>query len=177
MIGDYIIKEITAKNGSLRQLHNDAMGTECFIADLEKGHRSLLRYKPEYDDRYHRLHTSLVLDIKTSDGENDVVIETLNTVYHLVRNNFDDETFSGINSYTYEVAKKTVTDYFSEKDEPYFEKYGITKGAVLESDDLISRCAILHHSLIKEAGVDYAWACDFACSYSLTNVMAFVQAD
>lgn len=175
-VGDYIIKEITAKEGSLRQLHHDAMGTECFIVDLEKGQRSLLRYKPEYDNRYHRLHTSTVLGIKTSDGENDVVIETLNTVYHLIRNNFDD-TFSGINSYTYEVAKETVTGYLNEQDDSYFEKYGITKEAALENDDLISQCAFLHHSLIKEAGLDYAWACDFACSHGLSNTLAFAQAD
>lgn len=177
MIGDYIIKEITVKNGSLRQLHHDAMGTECFIADLEKGYRSLLRYKPEYDDRYHRLHTSVVLGIKTTDGENDVVIETLNTVYHLVRNNFDDGTFSGINTYTYEVAKKTVAEFFNGKDDAYFKEYGITKDAVVENEDLISHCATMHHSLIKEAGIDYAWACDFACSHGLANALAFVQAD
>lgn len=177
MIGDYIIKDITAKEGQLRNLHYDAMGTECFITDLEKGHRSLLRYKPEHDTRYHRLHTSIVLDIKTSDGENDVVIETLNTVYHLVRNNFDDDTFSGINSYTYKVAKETVASYLNEQDDAYFEKYGTTKEAAMGNDDLISQCASLHHSLIKEAGLDYAWACDFACSHSLSNALTFAQVD
>lgn len=175
MVGDYIIKEVIAKNGSLRQLHYEAMGAECFITDLEKRYRSLLKFKPEHDDRYHRLHTSLVLDVKTRDGENDVVIETLNTIYHLVRNNFDDEAFSGINAYTYEVAKKTIIDFFSKKDDSYFEKYRTTKDTVLGNDDLISCCAALHHSLVKEAGVDYAWACDFACSHSLTSALAFAQ--
>lgn len=175
MVGDYIIKEITAKNGgSLRSLHLDALGTECFIADLEKGHRSLLRYKPEYDDRFHRLHTSLVVDVKANDDESDVVIETLNTTYHLVRSNFDD-SFAGIVSYTYDVAKKNVINHFNEKDEQYFEDYGTTKEEVLESDDVISRCASLHHRLVKEAGLDYAWACDFACSNGLSEAIAFAQ--
>lgn len=176
MIGDYIIKEITAKSGcNLRWLHIEAMGAECLIADLEKGYRSLLRYKSEQDGEYHRLHTSQVLDIKTSDDGNDVTIETLNTVYHLVRNNFDNSTFNGMVSYTYEVAKKTVAEYFNEQDEQYFKYYGLTKGEVLSNDDVISRCATLHHNLIKEAGIDYAWACDFACANVLSKERASVK--
>lgn len=175
MVGDYTIKEVTAKNGQLHSIHMEVMGAECSIFDLEKGSRALMRAKSNRDNDFHRLHTSQVLDIKVSDDESDVVIETLNTIYHLVRNNFDDATFKGIVSYTYEVARKTVVDYFNEKDEQYFEKYGTTKESVLGDDDVIARCATMHHSLVKEAGIDYAWACDFACSDVLSKEMAYVR--
>lgn len=173
-MGDYIIKNITAKNGKeLTELHNSAMGAECLIADLEKGERSLLRVKMDYDpDRFHRLHTSTVLDYTVSDDGNEVTIETLNTVYYLVRCNFTD-TFAGINSYTYDVAKDAVVKFLEEQDDDFFVKYRAEKAAVLEDDDLISKCATLHHRLIKDAGLDYAWACDFACAHALSEALTF----
>ena len=172
MVGDYIIKDITAKNGHLYPIHDDIMGAECFIADLEKGYRSFLRCKPNGDDKYHRIHTSAVIDVKANDDESDVIIETLNTVYHLVRNNFDNTTFNGIVSYTYEVAKATVLDYFSEKDEEFFKKHNTTKDAVLGSDNVISYCATAYHNIIKDFGVDYAWASYLACSQGLPKALA-----
>lgn len=175
MVGDYIIMEVTAKNGHFHSIHRDVLGAECFILDLEKGYRSLLRCKSSSDDDYHRLHTSPVLDIKVAGNESDVIIETLNTTYHLARNNFDDCTFTGIVSYTYDVAKKAVIDYFSEMDEQYFRKHNTTKKEVLEDDDVIYRCAALHHILVKEAGIDYAWACDFACSHGLSETTSFAE--
>lgn len=171
MVGDYIIKDMMAKNGGeLTELHLSAMGAECIITDLEKGERSLLRVKPDYDPNdFHRIHTSTVLDYTVSDNGNDVVIETLNTIYHLVRCNFDDASFTGINAYTYDVARETVKKHLNDKDDSYFAKYGMTKNEAIESDDLISRCAALHHRLVKDAGIDYAWACDFACDNALAE--------
>ena len=159
-MGDYIIKNITAKNGKeLTELHNSAMGAECLIADLEKGERSLLRVKVDYDpDRFHRLHTSMVLDYTVSEDGNEVTIET----------------FTGINSYTYDVAKDAVVKFLEKQDDDFFAKYRAEKATVLEDDDLISKCATLHHRLIKDAGLDYAWACDFACAHALSEALAYV---
>lgn len=93
MIGNYIIKEARVKNGHTKHyIHNEVEGRECFIVELEKGERALLKYKPDYDVDYHRLHTSTVLDYTVSEDGNDVVIETLNTVYYLVRSGLVEET-------------------------------------------------------------------------------------
>lgn len=171
MVGDYIIKDITAKNcGELTALHMSVMGAECVIADLEKGERSLLKVEPDYNpNSFHRIHTSTVLDYTVSNGGNDVVIETVNTVCHLVCSNFDDATFTDINSYTYDVAKETVEKHLSNKDDSYFAKYNTTKNRALKNDGLISRCAASHHRFVKAAGIDYAWACDFACDNALVE--------
>ncbi len=176
MRGDYIIKDIKAKNGgTLKHIHTSAIGCECLIADLERGERSLLRVKPDYDpDSFHRIHTSTVLNYTASEDGNNVTIETLNTVYYLERCNFDD-SFSGINTYTFDVAKEKVTEFLGGQNDAFFSKYRTTRDAVMQNDDLISRCATIHHRLIKDAGLDYAWACDFACANALQENAAFIS--
>lgn len=172
MVGDYIIKSITVKDGYPKSIHREMEGAECFIVDLERGHCALLRCMLARYNEYHRIQTSPVIGFIVKEGESEVFIETENTMYHLVRNNLDDATFSGVSSYTYDVAKEAVSDYFSKMDEQYFAKYGTTKDAVLENDGVISYCASIHYNLVKEAGADYVWSCDFACSYGLPGAIA-----
>lgn len=82
-MSDYIIKDVIPKNGIMRDIHEEVLGRRCYIIYAEAGNRGLLKYLPDYDDTYHRLHTSTIVmvDDKSNDGE--VIIETVNTIYRL----------------------------------------------------------------------------------------------
>lgn len=83
-MADYIISDVSPKNGKMRNIHEEVLGRKCYIVDIENGHRGLIKYLPDYDDHYHRLNTSTVLDVTTTTDGN-MVIETENTFYHLVK--------------------------------------------------------------------------------------------
>lgn len=82
-MSEYIIKDVAPKNGVMRDIHDEVLGRRCYIVSAEVGSRGLLKYLPDYDDRYHRLCTStvVIVDDKTHEGE--VIIETANTIYKL----------------------------------------------------------------------------------------------
>lgn len=79
----YIIKDIIPKNGIMRDIHEEVLGRRCYIASAEVGNRGLLKYLPDYDDRYHGLHTSTIVMVDDKTHEGEVVIETANTIYKL----------------------------------------------------------------------------------------------
>ena len=50
------------------------------------GERGFIKYLPDYDDRYHCLHTSTVLDFTPwGNGEGTITIQTANTEYILTK--------------------------------------------------------------------------------------------
>lgn len=52
----------------------------------EFGERGFIKYLPDYDDRYHCLHTSTVLDFTPwGNGEGTITIQTANTEYILTK--------------------------------------------------------------------------------------------
>lgn len=80
---DYIIKDVIPKNGIMRDIHEEVLGRRCYIISAEVGCRGLLKYLPDYDDRYHRLHTSTIVSVKDGKSGDEVIIETVNTIYRL----------------------------------------------------------------------------------------------
>lgn len=110
---DFIIKEVTPLRGApLRALHYDVLGRPAYIEDVEEGYRGLLMYQPDYDDRFHRLHTSTIQSIEADDDGKTVVINTANTQYILQRTNDDDATFRGVRCFTMDDSRKAVKDLF-----------------------------------------------------------------
>ncbi len=85
-MNDYIIKNIVAKNGELRDIHKEALGQRAYILNLEVGQRGWLRYHPRWElaGNYHTLHTSSVLGYTPwENNESHVEIETENSIYEL----------------------------------------------------------------------------------------------
>lgn len=114
-VADFIVADITPKPGtSLRYLHMDVNGSPCYIEDIEVGTRALIMYQPDYDDRFHRLHTSVIENIERSTNDSVVKITTMNTIYTLTRTNFNDETYGGLPCLTEEAAEQAVRDYVSD---------------------------------------------------------------
>ncbi len=58
----YTITSIKSKNGRANPLHDEVLGRKAYVVYLEVGERGFIKYLPDYDDRYHCLHTSTVLD-------------------------------------------------------------------------------------------------------------------
>ena len=111
---DFIISNVQPRPGhSLRFLHMECQGTPCYIEDLEKSYRGLIMYKPEYEDRFHRLHTSIVKSIEREANDAVVIITTMNTVYTLTRTNFDETTYRGVCCLTEDEAERYVKAYIS----------------------------------------------------------------
>lgn len=79
----YIIKDVAPKNGIMRDIHEEVLGRECYIVSAEVGCRGLLKYLPDYDDRYHRLNTSTIVSVASDKSGDEVIIETVNTIYRL----------------------------------------------------------------------------------------------
>ena len=112
---DFIISDIRPRPGhSLRYLHLDCEGAPCYIEDINAGTRALIMYKPEYDTRFHRLHTSLVESVEREKDDRIVKITTMNTIYTLTRINFDAETYRGVRHLTLEEARAYAEHYISE---------------------------------------------------------------
>lgn len=109
---DFTICDVRAVPGkSLRYLHLDVMETPCYVEDIEEGQRALIMYKPDYDDRYHRLHTSRVESIRREKNDKLVEITTQNTIYILARSNWDNATFGGLPCLSREVAEAEIRRY------------------------------------------------------------------
>ena len=75
----YLMKEITPKNGVLRQVHLDALNKKCKFVELELGNRAIFYYDHEGERRF--ISTSPVVEIKWNDVF--LTINTMNTVYEL----------------------------------------------------------------------------------------------
>ena len=82
----YTITSIKSKNGRANPLHDEVLGRKAYVVYLEVGERGFIKYLPDYDDRYHSLHTSTVLDFTPwGDGEDTITIQTANTEYILMK--------------------------------------------------------------------------------------------
>lgn len=81
---DYIISEVKPKSGIMRQVHRDVLHCECYIIDIEKGERAIIkvRLNDPYDETT-TFRTSLVEDFYFSKDGMFFTIETANTVYTL----------------------------------------------------------------------------------------------
>lgn len=55
----YTITSIKSKNGRANPLHDEVLGRKAYVVYLEVGERGFIKYLPDYDDRYHCLHTLL----------------------------------------------------------------------------------------------------------------------
>ena len=75
----YLMKKITPKNGVLRNVHVGILDRECEIIYISRGSSAIFQYELNGETR--AVHTSYVLDIKTTDTT--LVIETRNTIYEL----------------------------------------------------------------------------------------------
>ena len=84
-MGRYIFKEVKPKESTpYNSLHEEVLRRPCYVVHLEIGERALINYEPDYDPgHYHSLHTSIVENYMTHNGEESVTIETQNTVYVL----------------------------------------------------------------------------------------------
>lgn len=112
---DFTICDVRAVPGkSLRYLHMSVMETPCYVEDIEVGQRALIMYKPDFDDRYHRLHTSCVESIHREENDKVVTITTQNTIYVLARSNWDAETYGGLPCLTREIAESEIRKYCAE---------------------------------------------------------------
>ena len=111
---DFLISDIQPCEGhSLRYLHMDVAGAPCYVEDIQEGTRALIMYKPEYDSRFHRLHTSVVNKIEREEDDKIVKVTTMNTIYTLTRTNCDNETYVGLQCMTEEDAETFITKYIS----------------------------------------------------------------
>lgn len=64
----------------------EVLGRKAYVVYLEVGERGFIKYLPDYDDRYHCLHTSTVLDFTPwGNGEDTITIQTANTEYILTK--------------------------------------------------------------------------------------------
>lgn len=82
----YTITSIKSKNGRANPLHDEVLGRKAYVVYLEVGERGFIKYLPDYDDRYHCLHTSTVLDFTPwGNGEDTITIQTANTEYILTK--------------------------------------------------------------------------------------------
>ena len=81
----YVISKIVKKGAiSNYLLHDEMINQPAYPLFLEVGKRGWIMCKPEYDNRFHRIHTSQIIAFTPwSGGEDTVVIETENTIYTL----------------------------------------------------------------------------------------------
>lgn len=79
----YIISHIQPKDGVAKQIHDTILGRQCQIMSLEIGEHGWLLVDIG-DDSFgpHRIALSNILRIS---GNEDIAIETENTVYYLKR--------------------------------------------------------------------------------------------
>lgn len=109
-VADYVIASVIPHNGRRMYIHEEVSGAECYIADAEVGYRGTIMFFPDYDDRFHRLHTSNIEAINEVADGNRVEIVTQNTTYVLERINFD-YSFRGIQVYNPANALKEIMDF------------------------------------------------------------------
>lgn len=80
----YTISKITEKENIPNQLHDEMVNRPVYPLFLKEGERGWLMCKPEYTDRFHRIHTSRIISCTPwENGEDIVIIETQNTIYTL----------------------------------------------------------------------------------------------
>ena len=87
-------RHASAKRGARTKLQlmeddygfDEVLGRKAYVVYLEVGERGFIKYLPDYDDRYHCLHTSTVLDFTPwENGEDTITIQTANTEYILTK--------------------------------------------------------------------------------------------
>jgi len=84
MCSNYVFKEVKPKDGVMKEIHEEVLGCRCYIVDLQKNWRGLIKFEPRYDPGcFHRLSTSPVIDWSESEDGSQLTIETENTVYIL----------------------------------------------------------------------------------------------
>lgn len=82
----YTITSIKNKTGRENPLHNEMLGRKAYVVYLKVGERGFIKYLPDFDDRYHCLYTSTVLNFTPwESGEDTITIETANTEYVLTK--------------------------------------------------------------------------------------------
>lgn len=64
----YIIAAIDPQNGKHNFYHDEMRGSIATIVSAEVGDGAIIRYIPEYDDRYHHVTTSTVKSAEEKDG-------------------------------------------------------------------------------------------------------------
>ena len=82
---DYIISEVKPKSGIMRPVHEDVLNCECYIIDIQKGERAIIKVRLGDSVHYetHTFRTSPVVDFYFSKDSKIFTIETANTIYTL----------------------------------------------------------------------------------------------
>lgn len=136
---DFIVAKIIPSEGKeLRDLHYDVLGRPAYIEDLEVGYRGLIMFQPEYDNNFHRLHTSKIKSVgfdKVTCSE--VTVCTANTTYVLFRINHDEVTFRGVPSFTIKDAEGAVRRFINKTSDRGFK----SEEQILELASLLHRDA------------------------------------
>lgn len=82
----YTVTSIKNKTGKENLIHNEVLGRKAYVVYLEEGNRGFIKYLSDFDDRYHCLYTSTVLNFTPwESGEDTITIETANTEYILTK--------------------------------------------------------------------------------------------
>lgn len=160
MCNDYIFKEVKPKDGVMKEIHYDVLGRRCYIIALEKGQRGFIKFEPEYDmGRFHRLHTSTVVDWCESEGGKILSIETANTTYVLERISSLREFYGKGFGFSRDEAEHDIISYLTNQDDTYFEERGTSRAAVLSNDCLIDNLASEHYKCVMSFGNEREWSC------------------
>lgn len=166
MCNDYVFKEVKPKDGVMKEIHQDVLGRRCYIIALEKGQRGFIKFEPEYDmGRFHRLHTSTVVDWSESEGGKILSIETVNTTYVLERISSLREFYGKGFGFSRDEAEHDIISYLTNQDDTYFEERGTSKAAVLSNDCLIDNLASEHYKCVMSFGNEREWSCRDACDH------------
>ena len=166
MCSDYVFKEVKPKDGVMKEIHYDVLGRRCYIIALEKGQRGFIKFEPEYDmGRFHRLHTSTVVDWSESEDGKILSIETANTTYVLEHISSLREFYGKGFGFSRDEAEHDIISYLTNQDDTYFEERGTSKAAVLSNDCLIDNLASEHYKCVMGFGNEREWSCRDACDH------------
>lgn len=164
MCNDYVFKEVKPKDGVMKEIHEEVLGRRCYIIALEKGQRGFIKFEPEYDmGRFHRLHTSVVIDWSESEDGSQLSIETANTVYVLERISSLRKFYGKGFGFSRDEAEQDIISYLTNREDTYFTERGTTKTDVLNNDCLIDALTSEHYRCVMNFGNEREWSCRDAC--------------
>lgn len=121
---DFIISSVEMKPGKTRRyLHDHVEGKPCYIGDAEPRQRGFIWYYDDDEAKWTYVHTSVIQSVKRTENDAEVDIVTENTIYHLLRTNYNEDTYRGVVEYTILDAKLDVQDFCKEHDIQPKEKF------------------------------------------------------
>lgn len=172
MYNDYVFREVKPKDGVMKEIHEEVLGRRCYIIALERGQRGFIKFEPDYDmGRFHRLHTSAVVDWTESEDGKLLTIETANTTYVLEQVGSLRQFYRGSLGFSRDDAEQDVIDYLTKQNDTYFEDRGTTRDEVLSNCCLIDAISADHYKYVMSFGSEREWSCGNACDHALGIVL------